>query len=71
MTDKRDTTLNISESSYLSQLKDRAIRSDPFNMLKESMPGRQHKPIVEADPAVPEIDEKDKKDKEKATDKDE
>ena len=44
MTDKRDTPLvNLSENAYLDQLKDRAVRSDPFGMLKESMPGRQKK----------------------------
>lgn len=55
MADKRDTTLNLSEGNYL-------------NYLKESMPGRQHKPIVEAEPAVPEVDDEEKEDEEKEED---
>jgi len=51
MTDKRDTSLNLSEGVYL-------------NFLKESMPGRYHKPIVEAEPAVPEVDAEEKEDEE-------
>ena len=43
-TDKRDTTLNLNEGKYL-------------NYLKESMPGRQHKPLPP--------EEKEKKDKKK------
>ena len=62
MTDKRDTPLvNLSENAYLDQLKDRAVRSDPFNMLKETMPGRQKK--VEA---VQEDEEKTSEKEEKA-----
>ena len=33
MTDKRDTSLNISESSYLDQLKERAGRVDPLTQM--------------------------------------
>ena len=61
MSDKRDTPLvNLTENAYLDQLKERTVRSDPFGMLKETMPGRQKK--VEA---VQEEEEKaiDKEDK--------
>lgn len=52
MPDKRDTSLNLSEGVYL-------------NFLKESIPGRQRKPVVEeAEPEMPEDKEEEKEEEE-------